>query len=190
MQKLAQQFNLPYLCTIKAQQWCGAKKTNSMKTIKIFVKRAQSYATVRDSGSYNYRFSQTLSLESEDGIWWKTMCQTHEAREEFFKFLRTGAAPNFSGAIKNVQAWLDEHGHKEGAWLGAVANYSKDLEFLKGGYKAFASMYQPAKVEYFVETLPAYSLGTFDKQIGGKHIPFPSGNPESFTYTEQGFLHK
>lgn len=165
----------------------AGKKSEKMTTITVKVKRAQSYATIRDGGSYNYKYEPApVDLMSADSIWWEAKCNFASAREKFISYLKDGHNPNFSPEIADAKAWLDEHGHKGGDWTGTIEQYGRDLDFLLGGYKKFAQMYKPTRVIYDVETLPAYALGTFDKQIGGKHMP---ANPNNrFNHIEEGFL--
>jgi hypothetical protein len=158
-----------------------------MKTITVNVKRAQAYASLLDAGSYNYKYEPTPpAIQHEEQAWNITRCQAHSARGEFFKFIKTGQKPNFAQEIYWVNQWLAEHGHKGGDWASTVAQYQRDLAFLQGGYAEFADKVEPVQVVYHVETLPAYALGTFDKQIGAKLMPFNRAN--SFTYTEEGFF--
>ena len=160
-----------------------------MEKMQVKVKRAQSYAGIRDGGSYNYKYSPAPpALQSDDFVWSVARVNIYEARDKFLSFVRAGRAPDFSQEIANVSAWLSDHGHKksDSNWRGTVETYENALSFLCGGYKDVAAQFVPVTVEYEVETLPPYSLGSFNDVGDQKWMPINKG--EKFVHTEEGYI--
>lgn len=160
-----------------------------MENITVKVKRAQAYATIRDGGSYNYKYNPAPpALQSDDFVWSVARVNVYEAREKFLAFVKTGKLPDFSQEIANVSAWLSEHGHKKADpnWRGTVETYEDDLAFLRSEYKNVAMQFAPVTVQYEVETLAPYSLGSFDTIDDQKWMPINKG--ESFIHTEEGYI--
>lgn len=157
-----------------------------MTTIKIQVKRAQAFASLRDGGSYNYQYSQIPpTLESADSAGWNLRVPD-QAKEKFFQYVETGKKPDFSKEIGWANDWLKEHGHKGGDWQGMIDDKKAELQFLNGGFVDVSKKIQPVTVEYFVETLPPYALGTFQQDSGEqKWMPFKSDS--AFIYKEVGY---
>jgi len=157
------------------------------KIIKIKIQRAQCYATVRDSHSFNYRWSESMpNMEDESSIWFN-LCADHDARDSFFEYIKTGKTPDYSENIFWAEKWLEENGHKPG-WEGTAATYKKTINFLKSGYKVEAAKWQYCEVHITVETVEPYKFGAFDMH-SNKAVHFELGN-DPYSYTEYGFLPK
>ena len=155
-----------------------------MKNLKINVKRSQVYVEARNGGSYNYEYDQTPPpIQTEEVLWWEARCNMHTARQKFIDYCRIGVVPDFSQEISEVNNWLNEHGEKGGEWAGTIETYRSSLEFLNGGYKKIAQMFEPIEVTYFVETVKSYSI---NKSNVDKWMPNKDEN--TFTHIETGFI--